>query len=1065
MNIEKIESLIKQAMPDAPSKVHDFYMDIVNQITPKKENFTQSFDGRGEADYTMVYQSTRLTILLEGTDIEILPNIDSGLVVMRGTDGSIAVDGIRNNIGLPTQTKSMLDRVENNFERGRSQANGEISTRFMSHGIGQFQFGNTHHFNLNASSQQSRKAIPDNGLHSRGFGRELNARIGREVGLIGVNTTDSVSQITAYMKVLLGLDNDISDRGKEMSLKERSAYLNAIGNMTYYTSTFFDPLVLAAINGNDSQDADLTQNQASLANLISNTLKESYLEAINSTFDSVKEKLRSAANFYPSSNDTNSFEDVAFNNYPTSMLNFIITAKGNTPEETEKVRAHRKLFLDAIATEAGVDLIEGLSEEERSDEFIAFLRKLDMIFDEKKNGEYFIDSIMKHIDDGKIPRLMIADQFGSPYINKKDFRQAMQNNEESLTEALALAKLPKNWLEANTLDGEKVDISVTDRHKKLRTYVDKDSDESTIHTLNSIGYSKVKPYLVRTGQELSRLDDRLAKAAQSNNPEHAQAVKLQVNKEKKVISQQYVWLAKKNDAIDAIIDFDNQYGINSTLSDYERTMSIFLDAIAMRAAYDVAGSDGLSVNDEGKMEIDTEALSSKLYESMLESESEYRYNLDSDHRDYDDEENFIEKPEIHEFSNLFDTCWSVKSAAENNSKLHKSMSSISKKLGEYSTNNVSWTGLVNEPVNINGYSFIPITDRKRLLEEGVIQNHCVYTLLNPCLSGETSVFTIENNQGQVVATMEVHQEDASEGLVHESIQLYGPGNSGVDRSIQDAGNTLIEMLDSGDIEVNFIEEENSMHDYIDNDNVEEIADLQLVPFLTDAIYDAYAVIKRHLPMGTTLSDILESTEGMSDLFYRSESGQAIRAMERLSEIYDLDTDDMVTLAKQSPVRLIMENHNQLYVSAHEATHAREQARIIHQHSENEATINIMQDYADQYAENEYQLWSFIEDNVDAFPEGMDEDAFRRCLRSVIDTEDAEKGMQDFAKNIMQESKNMERQAKRHYDLMVSYLPQGMSVTPLMEAFSEDVQKRIQQLDIMEVSKEEVSNKREVAMAY
>lgn len=1058
MNIELLKQSVKAAMPDAPNSVHEFYIELIDNITPKQESFTQTFEGRGDANYTMVYHPTRIRLGYEDGKPVISPHLETGLLYMRGTDDSIATESIRNNFGLPLREKTMSENVAGTFDRYQQGKVSEVAMQFMAHGIARHQFGNTHNIHMRHEHTSNEKAIPEPYIHGKGFGVELDGKINEASGLSSSDSSESLSA-SLYIK-------SIFDIGNDMSTTEKEAHRNTSGKQ-YDIRTFFSPKTLSAINGNDPENVALYQRQLQLFEDIREMVVDRYRKGAKSQFQFAEASLQAAANLYPSDNPINAdFDRFAMNNYPQAMINFIITGQSESPEETQKVRAHRKLFLEAMAQEANIDWFDEIQQEHKSNRMSEFLSKLRSVVDENKLRAHAVDAVMAHIDNGKIPRTLIAQQFDVDYISKKHFRQALQNTGESMSYALALAKLPDNWFEAVDHNTDTaIDIRHASPYDTVRIVTDEEGQHNHV-SLNSLGYSKIKPYLIRTGKELGRLDHKLQQAAQSNNPEHHEAVKLQVNKEKKTISMQYAWLSKKPDAVDAIIKLDKDYNLNASLGDYERTMKLFLDALVKRAAYDIGGDDALEVDDHGSIDINSEHLSHKLMKKMEEAERDYRYDLDSDHRDYDDEELFIDQVNVDGFDNLFEKCWSIKSAAENNDRLHKSMSSISKTLGEYSSNNIEWKGLVDAPVEIDGYHFIPITDRKRLLEEGVVQNHCVYTLLNPCLMGETSVFTIEDSQGNVVATMEVQQEDGPDGMTHECIQLYGPNNSNVSRELQRAGDTLIEQLDDGTLAPICLEEENSMSEIVDNENIEELADLQLVPFLTDAIYDAYGVARDHLPMGITFSSLIENNDGIYQLFNHSKSGQAIQAMDRLSNIYGLDTKSTVALGKTAPVCDIMESYYKLQCKAHEATYAKAQARNVHQLVDDPSILEMMNTHAETYEDEDngyLPLWSYIEDNVNGYPDGMCEDTFRRCLRSVIDDGSAERGMQDFASTLMQESRDKAREAQHHYELMISNLPDHLSPEPLMQTLSTETQARIKQLGIGEPELEQ-TRKNTLSMA-
>lgn len=1044
MNKEYIEELIKSALPNAPKSIHDFYLDIIEEIKPKTQTFSKDFGDRGEANYALVHFPSRINLHRDGDSLSFSPAIEKGLLLMHGTDGTIALEEMV-NYDAPRGI-SMLDKVNDSIRSHQYEKKHEIGMRFIAHGISYHQLGKTPNVEM-SGNDKTQRVITNPFVH----GDSINAEISNKLDKLFHSSNSAAEEhlpLSLYLQSVYGLNESLSET-------ERNAFLERNGN-TFTLSSFFDTRVMYELNGQQSGLGSVAESQLQLSQIANELIAEAYDKTAREIFSPAIQNLSNAAKVYSSDDPINDvFGRFALQHYPAAMVNFIVSAKGNSEVESHKAMAHRKLFIEAMADIAGVNWFDEISmgKINRSDKMEDFLSKFRSIFDPNKHSHHFIDNVMSHVDKGKVPRALIAEQFGVKYISKNQFSKAFQLKDEDLTTAFALSKLPDNWFEGTDMFSRDIDIRQFSPHDNIRSGVN-DKGEDVSKTLNSIGYGKIKTYLVRTGQHLADLDSQLQRATQSGNPETASETKLRINREKKIVSQQYSWLSKKPDAVNAIMQFDEQFKVNATLNDYERLMKTFLDALAMRAAYDVVGSNGLDVDEEGKIELKEKVVANELFNQMVEDEINYRHELDSDHRDYGDEEVHIDTIEIDGFGSLFDKCWSIKDAADNNDRLHKSMSSISKSLGGYSTNDVSWKGLIDDPVTINGFNFIPITSRKRLLQEGVTQNHCVYTLLNPCLSGETSVFSIEDEDGVVVATMEVSQEEYASGLEHENAQLYGPNNSGVSKELQNAGNIFIEQLNDGVLSPICLEDENDASELFDTDNVEEIADLQLVPFLTDAIYDAYGIVRDHLPTGVTFRDILEKSDGMYTLFIQSNSGQDILAMDRLAEIYELNTQQVVDLAKYCPVRLIVENYNRVYSLVHEATHKKDLARIINQHSMNDNTIEVMTKYAEEYEDEAfYPLWSWIEDNVETYPEGMDEDSFRRCLREVINHECAGKGMQELASTLMKESQEAESSANRCYSLMASYLPEHLSPAPLMNAFSDDTKQRIQRLKIGEIKQE------------
>ena len=603
----------------------------------------------------------------------------------------------------------------------------------------------------------------------------------------------------------------------------------------------------------------------------------------------------------------------AVNYYPYDILNMIGSAEATDEHSREDVLRFRRQFMEGLLTMVADSPSVNVFSDENSNLFQGENRalavrahaKLRGVFNEKYHSQR--QQLVNEIDKGRFPFKMIAKNNDVGHINSKQFIASMKTN-HNLSDALALAHIPYNWVRTTLDTGDVVNaLSYEDR-------------KSEIEGVNErAGALILKRYLANLGRKFASIDGEIADLKTSNTSDEEKGVKRKtLEKEKKRMAAKWSWLAKKGDLPLAFEKFDADYKVSASLRDYETQLNMFMDAIVNRIIYDHPAQDveKCLTFEEGQptIEIDVEMLKSKMMEYGQEQHNDYIWDLDDDDP-YKDEEYFPDDMESLDYQGVsLSGLWDLKESADKNHRLHKNMSSITKQLGEHCSDDVSWIGVTKDDVSIGDYVFEPISSRKRLLQEGVQMNHCVYSYLYPCLRGETSIVSVKDREtGSLLATMEVSQEEVDDNeFKHDMQQLYGVGNSGVPKEIRDAANIYMHRLDEQfGLELNDVLYENQNNNELDDLDLDEMANLQVVPFLTDAIYDAYLYLEEYLPDSISFTDLIERTPGLMNLFYESEIGHSIRSIEWFSSAFDIDKKAVVANREAWDVIGVNKSYNEL----------------------------------------------------------------------------------------------------------------------------------------------------------
>jgi hypothetical protein len=329
-----------------------------------------------------------------------------------------------------------------------------------------------------------------------------------------------------------------------------------------------------------------------------------------------------------------------------------------------------------------------------------------------------------------------------------------------------------------------------------------------------------------------------------NSEEAAPDIKKAAQRSMKSEIEKWAWLSQSKSPADVTIGHVNEkYKVDETLGDYSHNMSRLLDALELRV---LVTSDDFSQDD--------------FHPYMDEFKIGLPKKMAPGYR----------TPNV----NTDDASYLARIKA--NDKLHNNITSVSTELSKHSVLNVEWEGLHDEPEQVGNYRFEPIADRFGLQEEGVSMQHCAYLYLRKCMSGDTSLISIKDDQGERVATLEVGQRPGSEDYpyYHDNKQCFGAKNSLISADLKESVAVYMQKLDCGLIQPNDIANSDFIERVFPREmtQFEICADLYEVPIMTDAVYYAAAYIDAFSPKGQGLLDALEP---MGDYLKRSYFGQEL----------------------------------------------------------------------------------------------------------------------------------------------------------------------------------------------
>jgi hypothetical protein len=588
--------------------------------------------------------------------------------------------------------------------------------------------------------------------------------------------------------------------------------------------------------------------------------------------------------------------------YQPSELCFILAGDGDAKRYRQEFidRTHDLLGVDNTDRTKGIGRLTGWRQ------VYGYPRKEINVDDAARFHSHFLkdkygrvdDKCVDIIDSGRYPMKHIVEKHGFAAMSKKQFTNAMGLVQKlpnmpwvgNFNDCLSLAKIPKEWL-IDKPDGEIIfDIPSYATHDTM--------------------LRRLAPSLQLTG--------KLIDEAQVSGDKRTL----------KQLSDKWKWLSKQDGRpLHKRLAEVEKKNKADTLDDFGRLCTNLMEGVIYRVLQDHPSDDfgeAVELVDEVTLVLHTDILKDK-YKAWLDNDfdqddyitqeqkhhkEEYGEDLDYDSIEviYPSEDvEDIHELSAREFNNAMSSSIpSYKDHLEANVRAHNNDSKLRREIANFSTENVEWGAFIDEPYSMGPYFVEAISDKKALLNEANEMDHCVFSYLPKCLSGDSIILSIKDKvSGQHVATAELsHQGDDD----YRIEQLYGFKNANVDGSVRELMDELIEKIASGDVPVNDDISVTTDLTYIEDDPLQHGTILSTVPYDTDAAFLALFALENNMPKGFSFDEFLiKNTGSFTDIWYKStfkESIDSIRELALTAEVKPIDvvrTKARLSLEKFSDV--------------------------------------------------------------------------------------------------------------------------------------------------------------------
>lgn len=68
---------------------------------------------------------------------------------------------------------------------------------------------------------------------------------------------------------------------------------------------------------------------------------------------------------------------------------------------------------------------------------------------------------------------------------------------------------------------------------------------------------------------------------------------------------------------------------------------------------------------------------------------------------------------------------------------------------------LTWPSIIEEPLEIQSITFVPLNNERDLVNEGVMQEHCVSTYVLECVQGKSHIFSLRREENEILSTLEL----------------------------------------------------------------------------------------------------------------------------------------------------------------------------------------------------------------------------------------------------------------------------------------------------------------------
>jgi hypothetical protein len=587
--------------------------------------------------------------------------------------------------------------------------------------------------------------------------------------------------------------------------------------------------------------------------------------------------------------------------YPSYIISFI------TEVDDPKVVRYRKEFIDQTYSM----MFGGLTAEDwvPNDLTEAVNRTAaKVILGLMENGNCILDFSLRDIDSGGLildsgayPYEHIAKKMGIPNASKSEIRYGFEliglkiksqqdtgrssspmmyqlpsiGKPETLQGYFKLAKIPKEWLKNDVHGGNAMTVGVDDNHPHM--------------------YGRMSLY--------SNLNSSLMSAGAKFDTFKGSRDTASV----KQLSAKWRWLSKNQGSFVEKLDmFDEKYKVTATMKDYALMLDGLVDTVLKRTAMTHGQLSDTNKcfefhEDEKKIHLKLEEVGSQYMQSLDDEHEQMGMSVDEETgEEYHDEYPSVDMPKMEEpgHSEIFraasKNAGALSTLASKNEQLHKIYNKFVQAGNKNSKFNIEWTPLFDEPLKLDdNIELVPIANRLDLLEEGSKMNHCVFSYMNKCMSGESIILSARYiDTGEPLATIELLPEDLDGFVDLQMEQCYGVGNSNNRESklVEGLVYAWLERYENGEIEVpnalKIIENGHDAPDAYENiydDPVNEGSIAERVPYNGDGAYLSYFLFDEMTPDGMSMASLFESNETLLSFYYSSEFRQEIEQICALSK--------------------------------------------------------------------------------------------------------------------------------------------------------------------------------------
>jgi len=577
--------------------------------------------------------------------------------------------------------------------------------------------------------------------------------------------------------------------------------------------------------------------------------------------------------------------------FTMAELNFISAGEGDSARYRQQFisRMHQLLDVDNKTNDKHIDKLKKdrtthtlLGRDTSVSADVSFYSE---VFKDKFNRKD--NQIITLIDEGKFPMAHLANKFGMNALSKKQFNRAMElvgkRNDldwnRSMETAMHLSKIPNEWL-LETPDPKRapdVKVNVLD----VPSYHD---DWKISSRLRDISTS-----LCLTGKQLDQ--------AQTDGDKPKQ----------KQLAAKWRWLTQNTKKpLHLRVEELSDSLQGDTLNDFGRLCENLMASITLRILNDHSAdfSSGVKLNEDLNIEFDEEELTNLLREHLNDEFDEHDYieqEIKHHKEEYGEElspdEVFVAYPgdDVETFYEigtqdfnrvLSEHAVSYKEHLEANHRAHINDGVLRRELAGYSTSNFEWGKFFEGKVEKGDYTVEAIFDKKELLHEANSMDHCVFSYLPKCMSGESIILSVKDKDtGANVATVELSHKGE---LDYNVEQCFGFKNATVAPEVREAVDAVLSDIEHELLPVNQDIALETDLSHIEEDPLTYGHEITTVPYDTDAVFVALFALEDNLPKQFDFeSFVAERSTSLYEIYHDSKFKEQLSQYREVAKKFDM----------------------------------------------------------------------------------------------------------------------------------------------------------------------------------